>query len=158
MWLVFLYLLFYHICLTEVHRILASSCITFSVVLLIENNEWNTYVIVVVVQSPSHVQLFATPWTVAHQVSLSLTISRRHMWLTANKYMLCFCCNHFLLRACSWTVTLDDLYHTTSMSMATGQCLFCPHFSSMCLLEAEMWEACKTECDCLKRNCIKLYL
>ena len=30
----------------------------------------------VVVQSLSHVQLFATPWTAAHQVSLSFTISR----------------------------------------------------------------------------------
>ena len=29
------------------------------------------------VQSPSHVQLFATPWTAAGQASLSLTISRR---------------------------------------------------------------------------------
>ena len=30
----------------------------------------------IVVQLPSHVRLFATPWTVAHQASLSLTISR----------------------------------------------------------------------------------
>ena len=29
----------------------------------------------IVVQSPSHVQLFATPWTAAFQASLSLTIS-----------------------------------------------------------------------------------
>ena len=29
---------------------------------------------IVVVQSPSHIQLFVTPWTAAHQVSLSLTI------------------------------------------------------------------------------------
>ena len=29
-----------------------------------------------VVQSLSHVQLFATPWTAAHQASLSLTISQ----------------------------------------------------------------------------------
>ena len=28
----------------------------------------------VVVQSPSHIQLFATPWTTAHQTCLSLTI------------------------------------------------------------------------------------
>ena len=32
--------------------------------------------IVVVVQSLSHVWLFATPWTVAHQASLSFTISQ----------------------------------------------------------------------------------
>ena len=31
---------------------------------------------VVVVQSPSHFQLFETPWTAAHQASLSLSISR----------------------------------------------------------------------------------
>ena len=31
---------------------------------------------VVVVQSPSHVQFFATPWTTAHQAPLSSTISR----------------------------------------------------------------------------------
>ena len=30
----------------------------------------------VVVESPSHVQLLATPWTAAHQASLSLTISQ----------------------------------------------------------------------------------
>ena len=29
-----------------------------------------------IVQSPSGVQIFATPWTAAHQASLSLTISR----------------------------------------------------------------------------------
>ena len=31
--------------------------------------------VVVVVQSPSRVRLFAIPWTAAHQASLSLTIS-----------------------------------------------------------------------------------
>ena len=31
---------------------------------------------VVVVQSVSHVQLLATPWTAAHQVPLSFTISQ----------------------------------------------------------------------------------
>ena len=29
----------------------------------------------VVVQSPSHVRLFMTPWMIAHQASLSLTMS-----------------------------------------------------------------------------------
>ena len=32
--------------------------------------------IFVVIQSLSHVQLFATPWTIAHQASLSFTISQ----------------------------------------------------------------------------------
>ena len=32
-------------------------------------------IIIVIVQSPNHAQLFATPWTAAHQASLSLTNS-----------------------------------------------------------------------------------
>ena len=31
--------------------------------------------VIVVIQSPSHVQLFATPWTAAHQASLSISVS-----------------------------------------------------------------------------------
>ena len=44
----------------------------------LENNKGDLYSqkIVLVVQLPSHVQLFATPWTAAYQPSLSLTISR----------------------------------------------------------------------------------
>ena len=38
---------------------------------IVNNNE------VVVVQSPSCVRLFMTPWTAAHQAFLSLTISQR---------------------------------------------------------------------------------
>ena len=33
---------------------------------------------IVIVQSLSHVQLFATLWTAAHQASLSITNSRSH--------------------------------------------------------------------------------
>ena len=33
---------------------------------------------VVIVQLLGHVRLFATPWTAAHQVSLSSTISEEH--------------------------------------------------------------------------------
>ena len=41
--------------------------------------EWRSLPVpcfVIVVQSLSHVQLFSTPWTAAHQVSLPITISR----------------------------------------------------------------------------------
>ena len=41
-------------------------------------NDW-----VVVVQSLSHSQLFATPWTAAHQASLSITNSRSSLKLTS---------------------------------------------------------------------------
>ena len=39
--------------------------------------EWEDFV---VVQSLSHVQLFATPWTVAHQAPLSTGLSRQEHW------------------------------------------------------------------------------
>ena len=35
---------------------------------------------VIVVQLLSHVQLFATPWTVAHQALLSMGFSRQEYW------------------------------------------------------------------------------
>ena len=38
---------------------------------------WSPEQFIVVVQSLSHVWLFATPWTAAHQASLSFTTSRR---------------------------------------------------------------------------------
>ena len=38
----------------------------------------------------SHVRLFATPWTVAHEASLSMGFSRQEYWsgLTANTVIL----------------------------------------------------------------------
>ena len=52
-------------------------------------------VIVVVVQSLSPVQLFATPWTSAHQASLSSTISRSFLkFLFIESVMLS---NHLIL-------------------------------------------------------------
>ena len=35
----------------------------------------HTHIFVLFVQSLSHVQLFATPWTAEHQASLSFTVS-----------------------------------------------------------------------------------
>ena len=35
---------------------------------------------VVVIQPLSHAQLFVTPWTVAHQVPLSMRLSRQEYW------------------------------------------------------------------------------
>ena len=58
--------------------------------------------LVVVVQLPSHVWLFATPWTAACQLSLSFTISRSLLQLISIKSVmlsnhLIFCCPLFLL-------------------------------------------------------------
>ena len=52
---------------------------------------WNAFTIVhpfVVVQSLSHVWFFATPWTAAHQVSLSITNSRSLLKLMSIKSMM----------------------------------------------------------------------
>ena len=52
-----------HPCLIPHLRGIAFSLLPLSIMLAI----------VLVVQSPSHVRLFVTPWTAAHQASLSLT-------------------------------------------------------------------------------------
>ena len=57
---------------------------------------------VLAVQLLSHVQLFVTPWTAAHQASLSFTISRNLLKLMSIELMmpsnhLILCCQLFLL-------------------------------------------------------------
>ena len=41
----------------------------------IENSPSTSVILVVIIQSLSHVRLFVTPWTAAHQASLPSTIS-----------------------------------------------------------------------------------
>ena len=52
-----------------------------------------------VAQSPSHVQLSTTPWTAAHQVSLSLTVSRSlprcHPTISSSVALFSFCLQSF---------------------------------------------------------------
>ena len=60
------------------------------------------FVVVVVVQSLSHVWLFVTPWTAAHQAPLSFTISQSFLKLMFVELMmlsnhLILCCPFFLL-------------------------------------------------------------
>ena len=57
--------------------------------------EWNKVVIVVLVQSLSHVLLFVTPWTAACQASLSLTNSRSLLKLMSIKLVMPS--NHLIL-------------------------------------------------------------
>ena len=53
------------------------------------------YPMFVVVQFPSHVQLFVTPWTAAHQASLSFTISQSLLKLMSIESMMPS--NHLIL-------------------------------------------------------------
>ena len=47
-----------------------------------------TAIVIIVVQSLSHGQFFVTPWTAAHQASLSFTISQRLLKLTSIESMM----------------------------------------------------------------------
>ena len=47
-----------------------------------------TAIVIIVVQSLSHVQFFVTPWTAARQTSLSFTISQRLLKLTSIESMM----------------------------------------------------------------------
>ena len=58
------------------------------------------FVVVAVVQSPSRVQLFATPWTAAHQASLSLTISLSLLKLVSIEWVM----SSTMYGCESWTV------------------------------------------------------
>ena len=62
------------ICITffKIHSSVDGHSGCLHILAIVNNNE----VVVVVVQSPSCVRLFVTPWTAAHQASLSLTISQ----------------------------------------------------------------------------------
>ena len=51
--------------------------------------------VVIVVQLLSHVWLFVTPWTAAHQASLSFTVSRSSLKLMSIELMMRF--NHLIL-------------------------------------------------------------
>ena len=63
--------------------------------LLLFPSAYESYIYAIVVQSLSHVWLFATPWTVAHQVSLSHIISQSlPEFMTIESVMLS---NHFIL-------------------------------------------------------------
>jgi len=70
----------------------------FCPVQLIYNSLLVPFIVVVTVQSLSHVQLYALPWTAARQVSLSFTVSQSLLKLTSiesvmppNHLILCFC-------------------------------------------------------------------
>ena len=57
------------------------------------------HVVVVVVQLLSHVQLFVTPWTAAHQAFLSITISQSLLKLTSIELVMP---SHHLTFYCSF--------------------------------------------------------
>ena len=83
--------------------------------------------IVVVVQSPSFVQLFVSPWTAAHQVSLSLNI----FW-SLPKFMSIesvMPANHFIL--CGPLLFLSSIFPSIRIfSSELAVCIRCPNYWS----------------------------
>ena len=70
--------------------------------------EWKTWFVVVVIQSPSCAQFFMTPWTAAHQASLSFTISQSLLKLMSIELVmppnhLILCCPLLLLPSIALT-------------------------------------------------------
>ena len=59
----------------SVKKVVGSMSMDFRVEVMAGDISWKV-IVIFIVQSLSHVQLFATPWTAACQVSLSITISR----------------------------------------------------------------------------------
>ena len=71
------------------------------------------------VQSLSHVQLFVTPWTVAHQASLSFTITRRLLKLISiesvmpsSHLILCCCFSHLQSFPASGSFPVSQFFAT----------------------------------------------
>ena len=81
-WSVYPHLCQDHIVLINTVSFEIRNCESFNLVLLLKNvltilGPWDSlWIVVIVVQSLSHVWLFATPWTTTHQASLSFTVSQ----------------------------------------------------------------------------------
>ena len=79
-----------------------------------------------VVQSLSHVSLFATPWTAAHQASLSITNSRSLPKLMSIKSVMPF--NHLIL---CWTLLLPSIFPSIRVfSNESVLCIMWPKYWS----------------------------
>ena len=82
---------------------------------------------VVVIQSLSHVQLFATPWTAAFQASLSFTISQRLLKLMAIESVMPS--NHLIL--CRPLLLLPSVFPSISIfSNESALCIRWPKYWS----------------------------
>ena len=82
----------------------------------------------IVVQSPSHVQLFVTPWTVACQVSLSFTISPSLLkFMSIESVMLS---NHLIL--CCFSLLLPSVLPSIRVfSSESALCIRWPKYWSI---------------------------
>ena len=77
--------------------------------------------IVVIVQLVSHVLLFVTPWTVAHQASLSFTISWSLLRLMSIESVMLF--NHLII--CLPLLLLPSIFPNTRIFSNESACLVC---------------------------------
>ena len=81
-----------------------------------------TRILTVVVQSLSRVQLFATPWTAAHQASLFFTIS----WslsirsVMSSNHLILYCPLHLLLQSFPVSMSFQMSQFSTSGGQSIG--------------------------------------
>ena len=87
----------------------------------------NFLLIVVVVQLLSHVQLFATPWTAAHQASLSYPVYRSLLRFTSSESMILsatlfiLCLQSF---PASWSFPMSWLFASGGKSIEASASVF----------------------------------
>ena len=79
----------------ETHMQMWGNVTTHALPIHIENSPSTSVILVVIIQSLRHVRLFVTPWTAAHQASLSLTISQSLIKLMSIKLVMPS--NHLIL-------------------------------------------------------------
>ena len=100
-----------------------------------------TAIVIIVVQSLSHVQLFATPWIAAHQASLSFTISQRLLILTSFELMMPS--NHLILLppsppALSFSQH-QSLFQLSQLSASSGRSLGASASASVLPMNIQSW-------------------
>ena len=100
---------------TEQPKITSLSSLIMSPLFPLSNNNYHCHrsllCVVVVVQLLSQVQLFATPWTAAHQTSLSFTISQSLLKSMCIKLVMLF--NHLIL--CHSLLLLPSVFASISI-------------------------------------------
>ena len=95
----------------------------------------------VIVQSLSHVQLFATPWTVAHQASPSSTISQSLLKLMSTELVILsnyiiLCCPFF---SCPQSFPASDFFPVSQLFTSGGPSIEASTSASVLPMSIQRW-------------------
>ena len=92
----------------------------------------------VVVQSLSDVQLFATPWTAAHQATLPMTISRSLLKLLSIESVI-FNCRYFKCNDCLQSFPASGSFLMSQFFTSGGQSIGASASSSVLPMNTQGW-------------------